>query len=138
MHLATGESMVHAEDSLEKMCERIAQAYVACLHDTHGRAFGAFVETFCCSHHHPCVSYGYKGPTTLRQLEELRSGVKWNEVPFNRAGGGCGAAMRAMCIGLRFYEPERLDDLIMLSVESGRYVLEVAAERCRSLSRKRT
>ena len=61
------------------------------------------------------------GPTTMNSchvLNPLR--VKGYQIDFNPQGGGCGAAMRSMCIGLQYPRPEDLDDLIADSIESGR------------------
>ena len=61
------------------------------------------------------------GNTTLSNCAKLRPGrPDGYVVPFNPQGGGCGAAMRSMCIGLLYHSPEKLDDLIAVSVESGR------------------
>ena len=61
------------------------------------------------------------GVTTLSSCLHLRPGRPQGfVVPFNPSGGGCGAAMRSMCIGLLYHSPEKLEDLIAVSVESGR------------------
>uniref|UniRef100_A0A3B4AXN8 ADP-ribosylarginine hydrolase n=1 Tax=Periophthalmus magnuspinnatus TaxID=409849 RepID=A0A3B4AXN8_9GOBI len=36
------------------------------------------------------------------------------------AGSGFGAAAKAMCVGMRYWQPERLDNLVEVSIESGR------------------
>ena len=35
-------------------------------------------------------------------------------------GSGFGAATKAMCVGMRYWQPERLDTLVEVSVETGR------------------
>ncbi|CAG5123284.1 unnamed protein product [Candidula unifasciata] len=102
MHLATGEALVQCgnTDDKEKIFTTIAQAYKDCLKDMSGRAPGA---------------------TCIQGAHLLRPHIaKGYRIQFNPRGGGCGAAMRAMCVGLRYPRPEQLDDLIEVSVECGR------------------
>lgn len=35
-------------------------------------------------------------------------------------GSGFGAAAKAMCVGMRYWQPERLDSLIEVGIETGR------------------
>lgn len=61
------------------------------------------------------------GLTTQSACHQLRPNrPKGYIIPFNPRGGGCGACMRSMCIGLLFKKPEQLQDLIEVSIESGR------------------
>ncbi|XP_013411174.1 protein ADP-ribosylarginine hydrolase isoform X2 [Lingula anatina] len=102
LHLATAESLARKSKNGDKeaLYLDIAKSYKEGMHDMSGRA---------------------AGPTTMQACSQLRpERPKGYQVPFNTRGGGCGAAMRSMCIGLRYPRPEDLDDLIAVSVESGR------------------
>ena len=61
------------------------------------------------------------GGTTASSCAQLRPLISQGYmIPFNPKGGGCGAAMRSMCIGLLYHSPDKLEDLIAVSIESGR------------------
>ncbi|XP_035829122.1 protein ADP-ribosylarginine hydrolase isoform X2 [Aplysia californica] len=102
MHLATAEALVEAskESNIENIFLTIARYYKECMKDMNGRAPGR-----------TCIS----GANMLKP--GVRNGYK---IPFNAKGGGCGGAMRSMCIGLRYPRPEQLDQLIAVSIEAGR------------------
>ena len=103
MHIATAEALIKSK--LKKPDKQLyltmADDYVKCMGDMSGRA---------------------AGNTCLASTKKLQEKLKYKryDVPFNPRGGGCGAAMRAAPIGLLFNHPDRLDDLIAVSVESGR------------------
>ncbi|XP_071954557.1 ADP-ribosylhydrolase ARH1-like isoform X2 [Antedon mediterranea] len=100
LHLATGEALASGLEVGEKLFLEIAFHYVRGMRDMSGRA---------------------PGGTTQRSVSILSTKQpKTHIIPFNKRGGGCGAAMRAMCIGLRYPEPDQLSELISVAVESGR------------------
>ena len=100
MHLATAEALVSQWTTKDKLYDAIATKYKECFRDMAGRAPG-----LTCGHY----------------VHQLRPGRAHGcEIPFNERGGGCGAAMRSAPIGLYYHRPEDLDELVAVSIESGR------------------
>ncbi|PIK55910.1 hypothetical protein BSL78_07180 [Apostichopus japonicus] len=98
LHLATAEALMSGKACSEDLFLEIVNHYVRGASDMNGRSSGF---------------------TTMSNIQSLASS-KGYVVPFNKRGGGCGAAMRSMCIGLRYPTPQQLPDLIAVAVESGR------------------
>jgi ADP-ribosylarginine hydrolase len=99
MHIATAKALLEWNSTDKKeLYTHICEQYVECWKDMSGRA--------------PGIQCGDAMPY-------LKKG-RWEAVPFSGRAGGCGASMRSMCIGLIYYKPEQLDDLIAVSIESGR------------------
>lgn len=100
MHIATAQGLLdsHPHSSLDHICTNIAKYYKSCMKDMGGRAPGA-----------TCI----RGANALKE-----DGSNWMELGFEKRGGGCGASMRAACIGLYFYN--NMEMLMQVSIESGR------------------
>jgi ADP-ribosylarginine hydrolase len=102
MHLATAEALIQNQcyQDKENLYSLLAQAYKNCMSDMKGRSAGLTCIDMC-RRLDPFKTHGYR-------------------IPYNSNGGGCGAAMRSMCIGLRYPRPRDLHDLIEVSIESAR------------------
>nr|XP_033802346.1 protein ADP-ribosylarginine hydrolase-like isoform X2 [Geotrypetes seraphini] len=99
LHLATAEALATGKRQ-ESLWQDLASRYVEAMKDMEGRK---------------------PGPTSILGTSQLRPGeTSGYRIPFNPKATGCGAAMRSMCIGLRYPRPSDLQDLIQVSVESGR------------------
>lgn len=99
MHLATAEALIECEQVNKDLFSKIARKYIESMDDMEGRK---------------------PGPTSIKGCSQLKPDEPNGYViPFNPTGSGCGAAMRAMCIGLRFPDGD-FDSLVAISVESGR------------------
>ncbi|NP_001088264.2 uncharacterized protein LOC495095 [Xenopus laevis] len=99
LHLATAESLGTGKLQ-EDLYMELASRYVSAMSDMEGRK---------------------PGPTSILGTSQLHPGEPGGyRIPFNPSATGCGAAMRAMCIGLRFPRPSDLPQLVAVSVESGK------------------
>ncbi|XP_062993631.1 ADP-ribosylhydrolase ARH1-like [Elgaria multicarinata webbii] len=99
LHLATAEALATGKDG-ELLFQEMARRYVEAMKDMKGRK---------------------PGPSSILGTSQLCPGEPGGyRIPFNPSGTGCGAAMRSMCIGLRYPRPSDLKTLVQVSVESGR------------------
>jgi len=105
-HMATARALVDRcskDTNKTKLYRKLAIEYKECMTDI--------------------IQMGNRSPgeTCLTACEILNPWAAGGcEVPFNPRGGACGAAMRSMCIGLRYCTPEQLNTLIEVSIDSGR------------------
>uniref|UniRef100_A0A1W7RJJ9 ADP-ribosylarginine hydrolase n=1 Tax=Agkistrodon contortrix contortrix TaxID=8713 RepID=A0A1W7RJJ9_AGKCO len=99
LHLATAEALATGKTG-EPLFQELARCYVEAMKDMEGRK---------------------PGPTSILGTSQLCPGEPDGyHIPFNPNATGCGAAMRSMCIGLRYPHPSDLNTLIQISIESGR------------------
>ena len=100
MHIATSEALLTKWSDYEELYSALALKYRECFSDMAGRGPGLTCST---------------------SVHILKPHVKGGYViPFSNTGGGCGAAMRAAPVGLYYWRPEQIDQLVAVSIESGR------------------
>ncbi|XP_032415893.1 inactive ADP-ribosyltransferase arh2 isoform X3 [Xiphophorus hellerii] len=101
MHMTTAEALITDYWCLEDLYREVVRLYVEAMVSLQGRAPDpGTVE--------PCV-----------HLKPHNVLLAWH-TPFNEKGSGFGAAAKAMCVGMRYWQPERLDNLVEVSIEIGR------------------
>ncbi|XP_067286497.1 ADP-ribosylarginine hydrolase isoform X1 [Pseudorasbora parva] len=99
LHLATAEALATGKEG-EELLHEVALHYVEGMNDMEGRK---------------------PGPSSILGIAQLRPGTEGGyKVPYNPEATGCGAAMRSMCIGLRYPHPDQLSSLVAVAVETGR------------------
>ncbi|XP_010618219.1 protein ADP-ribosylarginine hydrolase-like protein 1 [Fukomys damarensis] len=87
-----------------------------CLDDLYREMVRCYVETVeKLPEHRP-------DPATVQGCSQLKPDnylLAWH-TPFSEKGSGFGAATKAMCIGMRYWKPARLETLVEVSIECGR------------------
>ncbi|XP_062866753.1 inactive ADP-ribosyltransferase arh2 [Trichomycterus rosablanca] len=101
MHMTTAEALVSEHWCLEDLYREVVRLYVEAMVSLQGRPPDPSTAETC--------SY-------LKPDNHL---LAWH-TPFNEKGSGFGAATKAMCVGMRYWQPERLETLVEVSIEIGR------------------
>ncbi|CAL8350725.1 unnamed protein product [Merluccius merluccius] len=101
MHMTTAEALITDYWCLEDLYRELVRVYVGASAALQGRAPDSSIVD-CCSH-----------------LKPHNFLLAWH-TPFNQKGSGSGGASKAMCVGMRYWQEERLDSLVEVSLETGR------------------
>eukprot|EP01136_Pigoraptor_vietnamica_P024538 Opistho-1_new@77683 len=102
MSLASAEAMLMPHANNEELYENFAEKYIKCMDDMDYRAPG-----------NTTVS-------SISTIERAPRGERWCALDYQERGGGCGAAMRSLPMGLRYWRKEDLPQLVAVCIESGR------------------
>uniref|UniRef100_A0A452GLG2 ADP-ribosylhydrolase like 1 n=1 Tax=Gopherus agassizii TaxID=38772 RepID=A0A452GLG2_9SAUR len=101
MHMATAEAVITDYWCLEDLYRDLVKHYVEIIDKLPGK---------------------WSDPATIEGCSQLKPDnylLAWH-TPFNEKGSGFGAATKAMCLGMKYWKPERLETLIEVSIECGR------------------
>ncbi|KAG2457290.1 ARHL1 protein, partial [Polypterus senegalus] len=101
MHMATAEALITDYWSIEDLYRELVRVYLDAVVKIQGRQ---------------------PDPATLEGCSQLKPDnylLAWH-TPFNERGSGFGASTKAMCIGMRYWQPDRLETLVEVSTEAGR------------------
>ncbi|TWW67903.1 [Protein ADP-ribosylarginine] hydrolase-like protein 1 [Takifugu flavidus] len=93
MHMTTAEALVTDYWCLEDLYRELVRLYVEAMVSLQGRV---------------------PDPATVEGCVHLKPHnflLAWH-TPFNEKGSGFGAAAKAMCVGMRYWQPERLNSLV--------------------------
>ncbi|KAG8137534.1 hypothetical protein E2320_004773 [Naja naja] len=101
MHMATAEALITDYWCLEDLYRELVKRYVDAVEKLPEKR---------------------SDPATIEGCSQLKPDnylLAWH-TPFNEKGSGFGAATKAMCLGMKYWKPERLETLIEVSIEVGR------------------
>lgn len=101
MHMTTAEALVTDFWCLEDLYREVVRLFVAAMVSLQGRT---------------------PDPSTVESCAHLKPNnflLAWH-TPFNEKGSGFGAATKSMCVGMRYWQSERLENLVEVSIEIGR------------------
>ncbi|XP_047659057.1 inactive ADP-ribosyltransferase arh2 isoform X3 [Tachysurus fulvidraco] len=101
MHMTTAEALISDYWGLEDLYREVVRLFVAATVSLQGRT---------------------PDPSTVEACSFLKPDnylLAWH-TPFNEKGSGFGAATKTMCVGMRYWQPERLETLVEVSIEIGR------------------
>ncbi|KAI5629555.1 [Protein ADP-ribosylarginine] hydrolase-like protein 1, partial [Silurus asotus] len=115
MHMTTAEALVTEKMSKYVYAGLCCQDYW-CLEDLYREVVRLYVAAMV------SLQGRTPDPSTVEACALLKPDnylLAWH-TPFNEKGSGFGAATKAMCVGMRYWQPERLENLVEVSIEIGR------------------
>ena len=103
LHMAVAECLLSEYNSLNTLANKLVQKLIS--------SMSVLLDS---------KKNRFPGATTMDSIRKLKSGKRWDELPYDYYSGGSGASMRSLCIGLAYYGKDKRDMLIQTSIELSR------------------